>query len=175
MGNFCELVENKIFMEKTFAGCSLVPPKQDAMPPNFAEKTFPNSRYTNFMKVFLLESFPLYSISVHTKMHMMNSITCEKEDSSIFHKWLSTVLVIRIQSGSEPESFEFWSDLPWGNWALTLEQRVDISALFPGLPQLQFWIACSMQKLSYKWSKPEPGKAWEWGGRALLASYWLHE
>ena len=35
----CELVENKIFVEKTFVDFSLVPPK-DATPPNFAEKHF---------------------------------------------------------------------------------------------------------------------------------------
>ena len=40
--NFRELVKNKIFTEKTFVKCSLIPPN-DAMPPNFMEKTFMNS------------------------------------------------------------------------------------------------------------------------------------
>ena len=37
--NFCELAENMIFTEKTFMDCSLVL-KTDALPPNFAKKTF---------------------------------------------------------------------------------------------------------------------------------------
>ena len=61
-----ELVENKIFVEKTFADCSLVlpiVPLEDATPSNFAEKTFANSHKTSkFVKVFSLESFPLYGI-----------------------------------------------------------------------------------------------------------------
>ena len=37
----------------------------DAMPPNFTEKTFANSHKTaKFAKVFSLESFPLYGISL---------------------------------------------------------------------------------------------------------------
>ena len=63
--NFRELVENKIFTEKTFTDCSLVPPK-DATPLNFAEKTFAISHKTSkFVKVFSLESFQLYSIEGH--------------------------------------------------------------------------------------------------------------
>ena len=54
-------MENKIFVEKTFADCSLVPPK-DATPPNFTEKTFANShKASKFAKVFSLEIFTLYS------------------------------------------------------------------------------------------------------------------
>ena len=50
----------KIFADKTFADCPLVPPK-DATPPNFTEKTFTNSHKTvKFAKVFSLESFTLY-------------------------------------------------------------------------------------------------------------------
>ena len=55
---FCKLVENMIFREKTFADCSLVWPTNATLP-NFTEKTFANS-HKNF-KVFLFESFPLYS------------------------------------------------------------------------------------------------------------------
>lgn len=55
VGNFCELVENMIFMEQTFADCLLVPPK-DAMPPNFVEKTFPNSH--EFHESFPPRKFP---------------------------------------------------------------------------------------------------------------------
>ena len=51
--NFCELVKNKIFAEKTFA----VP--KDATPQNFAKKNFANSHKTvKFVKVFSLERFP---------------------------------------------------------------------------------------------------------------------
>ena len=47
-------------MEKTFTNCSLVLPN-NATPPNFVEKNFTNSRNTSkFVKVFSLESFPLY-------------------------------------------------------------------------------------------------------------------
>ena len=57
---FHELVENKIFAEKSFVDCSLVLLK-DATPPNFAMKTFANSHKTSkFTKVFSLESIPLY-------------------------------------------------------------------------------------------------------------------
>ena len=60
--NFCKLAENKIFAEKTFTDCLLVPPK-DTMPPNVTEKTFVNShKNSKFAKVFSLKSFPLYGI-----------------------------------------------------------------------------------------------------------------
>ena len=61
--NFRELVENKIFAEKTFVDCSLVlpvAPPEDATPLNFTEKTFTNSHKTS--NVYSLESFLLYSI-----------------------------------------------------------------------------------------------------------------
>ena len=66
----CELVKKKKFVEKTFADCSLLPPK-DATPPNFAEKTFVNSHKTSkFTKVLSLKSFPLYGSSV---MHVWSN------------------------------------------------------------------------------------------------------
>ena len=47
-----------IFAKTTFA----VP--KDALPPNFAEKTFAyNNKIAKFVTVFFLESFPLYSIT----------------------------------------------------------------------------------------------------------------
>ena len=62
--NFHELVENKIFTERTFTDCSLVlpiVPLEDITPPNFAKKTFMNSHKTSkIMKVFSLKGFPLY-------------------------------------------------------------------------------------------------------------------
>ena len=70
--NFCELVENKTFVEKTFVDFSLVPPK-DTTPPNFAERTFPN-RYKT-LELFSLKSFPLYGI--HTCMHSKESCSLE--------------------------------------------------------------------------------------------------
>ena len=64
-------IGEKIFTEKTFADCSLVPPK-DAMPPNLAKTTFVNSYKTsNFAKVFSLESFPLYGTSLHAYAYSM--------------------------------------------------------------------------------------------------------
>ena len=58
---FHKLVENKIFVEKTFVDCLLVLPKH-ATSPNFAETTFTNShKLLKFVKVFSLKSFPLYS------------------------------------------------------------------------------------------------------------------
>ena len=58
-----------IITEKTFVDCLLVPPivpPKDAMPPNFAEKTFANSHKTlKFAKIFFLESFPLYGTRAH--------------------------------------------------------------------------------------------------------------
>ena len=69
--NLCELVKKKKkFVEKTFADCSLLPPK-DATPPNFAEKTFVNSHKTSkFTKVLSLKSFPLYGTSA---MHVWSN------------------------------------------------------------------------------------------------------
>ena len=52
----------KIFVEKTFVYCSLVPSK-DATPPNFAKKTFANSQKTSkFVKIFFFKSFPFYRL-----------------------------------------------------------------------------------------------------------------
>ena len=48
------------FIEKIFADCLLVPPK-DATPPNFAEKTFSNSHKAS--KIFSLEM--LYGITAN--------------------------------------------------------------------------------------------------------------
>ena len=57
------MVDHKIFAEKTFADCSLMPQK-DAMPSNFAEKAFANSHQTSkFAKIFSHESFPLYYVT----------------------------------------------------------------------------------------------------------------
>ena len=51
----------KLLRGKTFRNWSLLQ-CQGATPPNFAEKTFANSNKTaKFVKVFSLESFPLYS------------------------------------------------------------------------------------------------------------------
>ena len=59
---------NKIF---TRADCSLVlpiVPPEDITPPNFAKKTFTNSHKTlKYAKVFSLESFPLYTVNMHTQ------------------------------------------------------------------------------------------------------------
>ena len=55
VGNFC--------WESFCVNCSLMPPK-DAMPLNFARKTFMNShKILKFAKVFFLKSFPLYGMS----------------------------------------------------------------------------------------------------------------
>ena len=63
-GNFCELVENKIFPEQTFTNCSLVPPK-DTTPPNFVDKTFMNSHKTSkFTQVCPLKS----SLKIHSSL-----------------------------------------------------------------------------------------------------------
>ena len=63
--SFCKLVENTIFVEKTFTDCLLVPPK-DATPPDSVEKTFANSHRTlKFTtKVLSFKSFPLYYMLV---------------------------------------------------------------------------------------------------------------
>ena len=46
--------------KKIFVDCSVVPPN-NAMPPNFTEKTFANSHKTSkYVKVFSLKSFTLY-------------------------------------------------------------------------------------------------------------------
>ena len=45
-------------MEKNFIGCSLVLPPKEAIPPNFAKKTYVNSYNTsNLAKIFSLEIF----------------------------------------------------------------------------------------------------------------------
>ena len=58
--SFAKLVEkNTIFVQKTFADCSLDPSK-DVTPQNYMEKTFANIHKT--LKVFSLKIFPLYTI-----------------------------------------------------------------------------------------------------------------
>ena len=49
--------EKMIFTEKTSASCSLVPPK-DALPPNFAKKTFTNSQKTSKFTKDFSRKFP---------------------------------------------------------------------------------------------------------------------
>ena len=70
--NFHELVKNMIFMEKTFCRLLAFAVPKEAMPPNFAEKTFANShKTTKFTEVFSLESFPLYStLCPYAYMHV---------------------------------------------------------------------------------------------------------
>ena len=49
------MVENVVFVEKTFMKCLLVPPNT-VPPPNFAKKTFANShKNSKFAKVFSLK------------------------------------------------------------------------------------------------------------------------
>ena len=51
------------FRGENFCGLLTFAAPKDTMPQNFAEKTFANShKTTKFMKVFSLESFPLYGI-----------------------------------------------------------------------------------------------------------------
>ena len=51
------------FCGENFRGLLAFAVPTDAMPPNFTEKTFANSHKTvKFVKVFSLESFPLYGI-----------------------------------------------------------------------------------------------------------------
>ena len=57
------LRKNTIFVEKTFADCSLLLRQRMPCLPNFMEKTFANHhKTTKFAKVFSLESFPLYGM-----------------------------------------------------------------------------------------------------------------
>jgi len=94
--NVWELVGNTIFVEKTFADCSLVLPK-DTMPPNFAEKTFANTpsshKTLKFAKVFSLESFPLYSTTLKSKLTQSGSTLIAETVESMLHNY--------IYSGSE--------------------------------------------------------------------------
>ena len=60
-GKLCQLVENMIYSEKSFAACSVMLPR-DVSPPNFAVKTFADSRkISKFAKVPSFQSFPLYT------------------------------------------------------------------------------------------------------------------
>ena len=53
------------FLQENFYGLLAFAAPKDAMPPNFAEKTFTNShKIAKFTKVFSLESFPLYGIKL---------------------------------------------------------------------------------------------------------------
>ena len=55
--------ENYNFRRENFLRLLTFAVPKDAMPPNFAEKTFVNSHKTvKFVKVFSLKCFPLYSI-----------------------------------------------------------------------------------------------------------------
>ena len=66
--NFRKLVENKVFMEETFADCSLVPPK-DTTTPNFEEKTFQNSHITTKFAKFSPSKVSLYMVLSPVTMH----------------------------------------------------------------------------------------------------------
>jgi len=53
------------FHGENFSQIARFATRKDAIPPNFAEKTFANSHKTvKFTKVFSLESFPLYGIDL---------------------------------------------------------------------------------------------------------------
>ena len=64
--NFHELVE-KNFVEKTFADCLLVPPK-DAMPPNFAEKAF-NSKFAIHVVSHYMVCYSFLTMIVRTLVY----------------------------------------------------------------------------------------------------------
>ena len=67
--NWCKIFQRNFRKLLAFA----VP--KDTMPPNFTEETFVNSHETaKFVKVFSLESFPLYSILID----LSNEITAAK-------------------------------------------------------------------------------------------------
>ena len=74
-----KIFTEKTFVEKTFTDCSLVSLPKDAIPPNFAEKTFTNSCKTSkFAKVFSLGSFPLYGSSYTKLNNIIHSIWLRK-------------------------------------------------------------------------------------------------
>ena len=57
-----QIGEKYDFCGENFRGLLACAALKDVTPPNFMEKTFANShKTTKFMKVFSLESFPLYS------------------------------------------------------------------------------------------------------------------
>ena len=58
--NFCELVENTSFAEKTFANCSLLPHQRMLRPQILRKKTFANSHAQNckICKSFIPRKFP---------------------------------------------------------------------------------------------------------------------
>ena len=58
---------NRIFVEKTFADCSLVSLPKDATPPNFVEKTFVNS-YKTFVS-FLPRKVSHYTVTMSHQLH----------------------------------------------------------------------------------------------------------
>jgi len=60
------IAENMIFVEKTFAGCLLLPCQRTLHPQILWRKLLANSHKTvKFAKVFSLESFSLYSMFLH--------------------------------------------------------------------------------------------------------------
>ena len=60
--------------------CLLVSLLKDAMPPNFAEKTFANSYKTSkFMKLFSLESFPYYGSLAFIRLFVAAAATVYQE------------------------------------------------------------------------------------------------
>ena len=64
-GKLLRLAEKYDFRRENLQGLLAFATPKDATAPNFAEKTFTNSHKTaKFTKVFYLESFPLYGISV---------------------------------------------------------------------------------------------------------------
>ena len=62
------------FCQENFHGLLAFAAPKDAMPPNFAEKTFVNSHKTaKFAKVCSCESFPLYGIRTINVLHLPDS------------------------------------------------------------------------------------------------------
>ena len=77
-----------------------------------------------------------------------------QESAALFDTWLHHLAMIGL---------EFW---PWSKEG----QHTPGLASFPGLPQFQFLIACSMASNQ----KLEPGKAWERGGYTRTRLSFLH-
>ena len=116
----------KLSREKTFANwwkiqfsriahfCSA----KDAMPPNFAEKTF-----ACFAKVFSLESFPLYgTVFIYRSETIVTCMVCQMLHTNY---WLLTHLSIMLKpTRTRTWVFELQSDAltNWTTEALKLEQ-----------------------------------------------------
>ena len=82
------------FCRENFRGLLACAVPKDATPPNFMEKTFANSHKTaKFVKVFSLESFPLYNTHTHRQVQSRSPLRCPVTSYNYVYSLLSRLYI----------------------------------------------------------------------------------